>query len=96
MGPKRPNEPVMGHNGPNFSGASPPLIVEFGGCLRSIRQRLGYAVASLASGSGFPGEYIEAVEVGHAELSIRSLAVLCEALGLCSAILFRKNGNPSG
>ena len=23
MGQKRPNEPAMGHNGPNFSGASP-------------------------------------------------------------------------
>jgi hypothetical protein len=74
----------------------PPLIVEFGECLRSIRQGLGYTVASLASASGFPGEYIEAVEVGHAELSIRSLAVMCEALGLSSAILFRKSGNPSG
>jgi hypothetical protein len=39
-----------------------------------------------------PVEYIEAVETGRVELSIRALVIICEALGLSGAILFRKRG----
>jgi hypothetical protein len=83
---------AMGHNGPNFSGASSPLLSELGKCVRHLRQAVGHTVETLASSSGLPGEYIEAVEAGRVELSVRALVVICEALGLSSAILFRKSG----
>jgi transcriptional regulator with XRE-family HTH domain len=82
----------MGHNGPNFSRASSPLLSELGKCVRHLRQAVGHTVETLASSSGLPGEYIEAVEAGRVELSVRALVVICEALGLSSAILFRKSG----
>jgi hypothetical protein len=83
---------AMGHKGPNFSGASSPVLSELGKCVRHLRQAVGHTVETLASSSGLPGEYIEAVEAGRVELSVRALVVICEALGLSSAILFRKSG----
>jgi transcriptional regulator with XRE-family HTH domain len=80
----------MGHNGPNFSGASSEVVRELGKCIRHLRQRLGYTIETVASESGLPKEYIEALEAGRVELSVRGLIVICEALGLSSAILFRK------
>ena len=93
MGQIRPIVRDMGHKGPNFSGASSPLLSELGKCVRHFRQRVGYTVETLASASGLPDEYIEAVEAGRVELSVRALVVICEALGLSGAILFRKNGD---
>jgi transcriptional regulator with XRE-family HTH domain len=61
--------------------------------LGHLRQAVGHTVETLASASGLPGEYIEAVEAGRVELSVRALVVICEALGLSGAILFRKNGD---
>jgi hypothetical protein len=81
----------MGHKGPNFSGASSTLISELGACIRHLRQSLGHTVETLAFASALPRVYIEAVETGRVELSVRGLAVICEALGLSGAILFRKN-----
>jgi transcriptional regulator with XRE-family HTH domain len=84
----------MGHKRPNFSGASSTLILELGTCIRHLRQHLVYTVEALASASGLPVEYIKAVETGRVELSVRGLVVICEALGLSGAILFRKKGGP--
>jgi hypothetical protein len=84
---------AMGHKGPNFSRASSPLLSELGKCVRHLRQAVRHTVETLASASGLPGEYIEAVEAGRVELSVRALVVICEALGLSGAILFRKNGD---
>jgi hypothetical protein len=93
MGQIRPNVEALGHKGPNFSAASSTLISELGKCLRHLRQTAGQTVETMASASGLPVEYIEAVEAGRVELSVRALVVLCEALGFSSAILFRKNGD---
>jgi hypothetical protein len=93
MGQIGPIVRAMGHNGPNHFGASSPLLSELGKCVRHLRQAVGHTVETLASASGLPGEYIEAVEVGRVELSVRALVVICEALGLSGAILFRKNGD---
>ena len=93
MGQIRPIVRDMGHKGPNFSGASSPVLSELGKCVRHLRQAVGHTVETLASSSGLPGEYIEAVEAGRVELSVRALVVICEALGLSGAILFRKNGD---
>ena len=93
MGQIGPNIGVLGHKGPNFSTASSTLISELGKCVRHLRQSSGHTVETMASASGLPAEYIEAVEAGRVELSVRALVVICEALGLSSAILFRKNGD---
>ena len=52
-----------------------------------------HTVETLASASGLPGEYIEAVEAGRVELSVQALVAICEALGISGAILFHKNGD---
>ncbi|MGA9067753.1 MAG: helix-turn-helix transcriptional regulator [Bryobacteraceae bacterium] len=65
-------------------------MYELGKCVRHLRQRVRYTVEALASESGLPREYLEAVEAGRVELSVRALVVICEALGLSGAILFRK------
>jgi transcriptional regulator with XRE-family HTH domain len=83
----------MGHNGPKFSGGESALISELGKCVRHLRQAVGHTIETLASASGLPGEYIEAVEAGRVELSVRALVVICEALGLSGAILFRKKSD---
>jgi transcriptional regulator with XRE-family HTH domain len=69
------------------------LLSELGKCVRHLRQGVGHTVETLPSASGLPGEYIEAVEAGRVELSVRALVVICEALGISGAILFRKNGD---
>lgn len=68
------------------------MIAELGKCLRRLRQRIGYTVEGMAAASGLPVEYIAAVEGGRVELSIRGLALVCEALGVSSAIIFHKRG----
>jgi transcriptional regulator with XRE-family HTH domain len=94
MGQIGPIVQAMGHNGPNFSRGPSPLISELGKCVRHLRQRVGYTVKILASETGLPGEYIEAVETGRVELSVRALVTICEALGLSGAILFRNRKPP--
>ena len=93
MGQIGPVARAMGHNGPNFLERSSPLLSELGKCVRHLRQTAGQTVETMASASGLPAEYIEAVEAGRVELSVRALVVICEALGLSGAILFRKNGD---
>jgi hypothetical protein len=92
MGQKRPVGRALGHKGPKSPGALPSIPSALGKCIRHARQDLGCTVEALATASGLPVEYIEAVETGRVELSIRTLVIICEALGLSGAILFRKRG----
>src|ERR1017187_8537116 len=92
MGQIRPIVRDMGHKGPKSPGALPSIPSALGKCIRHARQDLGCTVEALATASGLPVEYIEAVETGRVELSIRTLVIICEALGLSGAILLRKRG----
>ena len=92
MGQIGPVGRALGHKGPKSSGALPSIPSALGKCIRHARQGLGCTVEALATASGLPVEYIEAVETGRVELSIRALVIICEALGLSGAILFRKRG----
>jgi hypothetical protein len=57
---------------------------------------MGHTVSTLSLASGLPSDYIEAVEAGRVELSVRGLAVICEALGVSSAIMFLKGRDSNG
>jgi len=96
MGQIGPVVPSVGHNGPNFSqAAASTFMSELGKCVRHLRQRVRYTVEALASESGLPSEYLEAVEAGRVELSVRALVVICEALGLSGAILSARRATKS-
>jgi len=90
MGQIGPIVRAIGDNGPNFPAASSTLISDLGKCVRRLRQGVGQTIELLASTSGLRAEYIEAVEAGRVELSVRGLVFICEALGPSGAILFRK------
>ncbi len=92
MGQIGPVGRAMGHKGPKSSDALTSIPSALGKCLRHARQGLGCTAEALATASGLPVQYIEAVETGRVELSIRTLVIICEALGLSGAILFRKRG----
>jgi hypothetical protein len=65
MGQKRPVGRTLGHKGPKSSGALPSIPSALGKCIRHARQGLGCTVEALATASGLPVEYIEAVETGR-------------------------------
>jgi ribosome-binding protein aMBF1 (putative translation factor) len=90
MGQKGPDRQSTGHKGPESSGALFAIPLALGKCVRHARQHLGCTVEALATASGLPVEYIRAVETGRVEMSIRALTVICHALGLSGAIIFRR------
>ena len=89
MGQIRPDGQRTGHNGPKFSSAA-SVVSQLGKCIRHARQILGFSLQMLASASGLPAVYIEAVETGRVELTVSGLVTISEALELSGAILLHK------
>jgi len=90
MGQNPPDVKGMGHNGPKFARRFSSIALQLGGCIRRSRHAAGLSVEALASASGLPGVYIEAVEAGRVELTVSGLVTIAEALGLSGAILLHK------
>lgn len=66
----------------------PPLALQFGSCVRSLRNEAGLSQVVFAERCGFYQTYLSRIETGQANPSLNAIEVIANALGLDVFTLF--------
>ena len=65
-----------------------PLSLQFGSCIRSLRQQAGLSQVEFGEKCGFYQTYLSRIENGQANPSLNAIEVIANALGLTVFELF--------
>ncbi len=77
---------AMGHKGPKSQAVPGTFSLALGKWLRDVRRQIGFTAEELSATSALPAQFIDAVEAGRVELSVRSLCSISQSLGLKATI----------
>ena len=72
-----------------MSGRDPDLK-KFGLIVRKLRERKGLTQEALSEQTGLDRTYISGIEVGRRNVGFRNIVKIIKALGVTSAVFFKK------